>query len=100
MRDAVRSPVHRFRTTTATLLCVIAAIARTSSAQAPSLRSISPAQTSTSISAEDLRQRLTIIAADSMEGREAGKRGATRAAEYLVAELKRLRVPPPGAPRG
>ena len=88
--------MHRIRTKAATLLCVIAAIARTSSAQAPSLPSISPAQTNTSISAEDLRHRLTIIAADFMEGREAGKRGATRAAEYLVAELKRLGLAPAG----
>jgi hypothetical protein len=89
--------VHRIRTTAAALLCVIAVARRTSVAQAPSPPAISPAPTSASISATDLRQRLAIVAADSMEGREAGRRGATRTAAYLVAELKRLGLAPAGA---
>jgi hypothetical protein len=89
--------MHRIRSTAATLLCVIAATSRTSDAQLPSSPAILPAPTSASVSAADLRQRLAIVAADSMEGREAGRRGATRTAEYLVAELKRLGLVPAGA---
>jgi hypothetical protein len=88
--------VHRILTTAATLLCVIAATSRTSVAQAPPSPSLPPSPTSASITAADLRQRLAIVAADSMEGREAGRRGATRAAEYLVAELERLGLRPAG----
>jgi hypothetical protein len=55
------------------------------------------ASTSAPVSAADLRQRLTVVADDSMEGREAGRRGATRTAEYLIAELKRFGLVPAGA---
>ena len=87
--------MQRFPTTIAILSCVLAAPGRVACAQ-PSSAGPTTAPTGPSISAEDLRERLTIIAADSMEGREAGRRGATRAAAYLVAELKRLGLQPAG----
>jgi hypothetical protein len=89
--------VHRIRTTTAAALCALAATSRASSAQAPSPTAIASPPTSAAISVADLRQRLSIIAADSMEGREAGRRGATRTAQYLAAELKRLGLVSAGA---
>ena len=87
--------MQRFPTTIAVLSCVLAMPGRVACAQPPSAGPTSE-PTGPSISTEDLRQRLAIIAADSREGREAGRRGATRAAEYLVAELKRLGLRPAG----
>jgi hypothetical protein len=89
-------PVPRVRATAATLLFAVVSTSRTILAQAPSPSPIISAPTSASISVADLRQRLAIIAADSMEGREAGRRGATRTSDYIVAELKWLGLEPAG----
>ena len=43
-----------------------------------------------------LRQHLEIIAADSMEGRDTGRRGGMRAANYIAAELRRVGARPAG----
>jgi hypothetical protein len=48
------------------------------------------------ITAADLRQRLQIVAHDSMQGRDVGTPGIRKAAEYLVAELRRLELRPAG----
>ena len=40
------------------------------------------------ITTEDATKRLTILAADDMEGRETGKAGAAKAAEYIKAQFK------------
>jgi hypothetical protein len=82
------------RIRTAITLLTLAALPSTSGAQAP--RPASSLVSDPSITAADLRARLSIVAHDSMEGREAGKRGATRAAAYIVAELKRLGLRPAG----
>jgi hypothetical protein len=47
------------------------------------------------ISLEDSRKHLTILASDEFEGRETGKPGATKAAEYIAAEFKRLGLTAP-----
>jgi hypothetical protein len=47
-----------------------------------------------SISVDDLRQRLTIIASDSMEGRETGMPGQKRAARYLTSSFSGFGIPP------
>lgn len=47
------------------------------------------------ISLEDARKHLTILASDEFEGRETGKPGATKAAEYIAAEFKRLGLTAP-----
>lgn len=47
------------------------------------------------ISLEDARKHLTILASDAFEGRETGKPGATKAAEYIAAEFKRLGLKAP-----
>ncbi|HET6764329.1 MAG TPA: hypothetical protein VFH27_11675, partial [Longimicrobiaceae bacterium] len=54
------------------------------------------AATTAAITAADARLRVGIIAADSMEGRETGTRGALRARNYLAAELARMGVRPAG----
>ena len=55
-----------------------------------------PQPTSAAISAADLKTRLYIYAADSMEGRETGTRGHIRATNYIAAQLKALGLKPMG----
>ena len=62
------------------------------------ITSIGCAHTAThaEIRASDLRQRLMVVASDSMEGRSAGSPGAQRAQRYIVRELARLGITPLG----
>jgi hypothetical protein len=55
-----------------------------------------PAATEAAITAADLRERLEIVAHDSMQGREVGTPGMARATSYLVRELQRLGLRPAG----
>ena len=48
------------------------------------------------ITEADVRRILSTLAADSMEGRETGTRGADRAAAFIVAEMKSLGLKPAG----
>jgi hypothetical protein len=59
-------------------------------------RTHTPRPTTASITAEDLKTRLYIYAADSMEGRETGRRGQARATEYIAAQLQMLGLEPMG----
>lgn len=52
--------------------------------------------TQPAITAQDLRQRLGIFAADSMLGRETGTRGNVKATDYIAAEFQRLGLEPAG----
>ena len=52
--------------------------------------------TSAEISEADLRHRLFLIAHDSMMGRESGSEGASKAAEYIASEFRRLGLEPAG----
>jgi hypothetical protein len=54
------------------------------------------AQTQPAITAADLRQRLFLIADDSMLGRETGSEGAFKASAYVAAEFRRLGLEPAG----
>ena len=54
------------------------------------------AQTQPAITAADLRQRLFLIADDSMMGRETGSEGAFKASAYVAAEFRRLGLKPAG----
>jgi hypothetical protein len=54
------------------------------------------AQTQPGITAADLRQRLFLIADDSMMGRETGSAGAFKASAYVAAEFRRLGLEPAG----
>jgi hypothetical protein len=47
-----------------------------------------------SITQEDLRELLTIIASDAMEGRETGSRGQKMAAVFIQEEFKRIGLKP------
>ena len=47
------------------------------------------------ISAEDARKHLSILASDAFEGRETGKPGAEKAANYIAAEFKKLGLQAP-----
>jgi len=55
-----------------------------------------PEPTSAPITAADLKTRLYIYAADSMEGRETGTRGHIKATNYIAAQLKTLGLKPMG----
>ena len=52
--------------------------------------------TSADITEADLRQRLFLIADDSMLGRESGSLGASKTADYVAAEFRRLGLEPAG----
>jgi len=47
------------------------------------------------ISPEDARKHLTILASDEFEGRETGRPGATKAANYISGEFKKLGLTAP-----
>jgi hypothetical protein len=55
-----------------------------------------PAEGLALIDTSDLREHLSVLAADSLEGRRAGTRGGDRAAAYLAARLAELGVEPAG----
>ncbi len=59
-------------------------------------RPVAPSNTIPAIDAEDLRRHLTILAADSMMGRESGTLGNYMATEYLAREAARLGLEPAG----
>src|SRR6266700_8048336 len=54
------------------------------------------AQTQPAITGADLRQRLYLIADDSLMGRETGSEGAFKASAYVAAEFRRLGLEPAG----
>ena len=74
------------------------ALASTSLAQMPDRvqRTHAPRPTTGDITVEDVRTRTYIIADDSMEGRDTGRRGGARAAQYIARELARLGLEPAG----
>ncbi|HJP63128.1 MAG TPA: hypothetical protein VJ844_06775, partial [Mucilaginibacter sp.] len=47
------------------------------------------------ITAEDARKHLSILASDEFEGRETGKPGAEKAANYIAGEFKKLGLQAP-----
>ena len=55
--------------------------------------------TEPAITAADLRQRLYLIADDSLMGRETGSLGAFKASAYVAAEFRRLGLEPIDAKR-
>jgi len=55
-----------------------------------------PQPTAAPITAADLKTRLYIYAADSMEGRETGTRGHIKATNYIAAQVKVLGLKPMG----
>ena len=55
-----------------------------------------PVSVADAITESDVRRILSILAADSMEGRETGTRGANRAAAFIASEMKALGLAPGG----
>ena len=49
---------------------------------------------SETITTEDLEKHLTILASDSLEGRETGKKGQKMAADYIMNHFKNIGIPP------
>ena len=83
--------------TTTTLGRIVGAtlsLAATAVAQAPRTKAANT--TRTSITADDLRSRLFLIAHDSMMGRQPGQLGNYQAAEYVASEFKRIGLEPAG----
>jgi len=76
----------------------VAASATALGAQNPKTqpRTHTPEPTTAAITAADLKTRLYIFAADSMEGRETGTRGHVRATNYIEAEVRKLGLKPMG----
>lgn len=72
------------------ILCVVLLWAAVVQAQSK----IAPEAYGNQISAEDLRKYLTVIAADSMEGRATGSRGQAMAAEYIKSHFKKIGLDP------
>src|SRR5450432_1028272 len=52
------------------------------------------------ITTNDLKKHLTIIAGDEMEGRETGAEGQLKAAAYIEAQFKSLGLQPVDAVKG
>ena len=46
------------------------------------------------IKVEDLKKHLTILASDSLEGRETGQKGQKMAADYIMNHFKKSGIPP------
>ena len=46
------------------------------------------------INIQDLERHLTILASDSLEGRETGKKGQKMAADYIANHFKNIGIPP------
>ena len=77
----------------AAALSIVASACSMSRASAPP----GPASaTAAAITEADLRQRLFLIADDSMMGRESGSAGNYKTADYVAAEFKRLGLEPAG----
>jgi len=49
---------------------------------------------SNTINIQDLKKHLEVLASDSLEGRETGKRGQKMAAEYIMNHFKNIGIPP------
>ena len=49
-----------------------------------------------SITSEEMREHVSVLASDSLEGREAGSRGGQAAGNYLVEQLRKIGIQPFG----
>jgi hypothetical protein len=74
----------------------LALLATTLAAQAPSPRSATLFQAAETITAQDIMRRVSIIAADSMMGRDTPSRGLEVTAEYVAREFRRAGLLPLG----
>src|SRR5215208_823534 len=77
---------------------VLVAVSTSAAAQSPKdlPKKLAPQPTTADITVRDVMTRTYIIADDSMEGRDTGRRGGLRSATYIANELKRLGIEPAG----
>jgi len=79
------------------ILKVTVCVCATALASCSSVRvATSPVPTTASISSSDVLTRIDALAADSMEGRDTGRRGGVRSSTYIAAELRRIGLEPAG----
>ena len=82
------------------LVTIVASIGLAATALAQSSpdlpRTRAPRPTTADITVDDVKTRTDIIADDSMEGRDTGRRGGLRSARYIASELERLGLEPAG----
>src|ERR1700757_4244764 len=69
---------------------IIAALAIGTYAGAQKKKAANPTKYAALITAEDAKKHLSILASDDFEGRETGKPGAEKAANYNAGEFKKL----------
>jgi hypothetical protein len=93
-----RTLFHTMMRSFARIVSAIAVISTPVRAQASREfpRQHAPRPTSAEITVEDVKTREYIIADDSMEGRDTGRRGGVRSANYIARELERLGLEPAG----
>ena len=77
-------------------LKLLASLALIACASAPVPTTPTANRTVDPISESDIRRIITTLAADSMEGRKTGTRGAGKAAAFIAAEMKSLGLKPGG----
>jgi hypothetical protein len=56
--------------------------------------SLAQGESTTAITARDIRERLSVLASDSLEGRRSGSPGAEKAARYISQEFRRIGLTP------
>ena len=49
---------------------------------------------SETITSKDLYKHISVLASDSLEGRETGKKGQKMAADYIMNHFKKIGIPP------
>jgi hypothetical protein len=81
-------------TTTLALLCAGLGLAACAGGKAST--GAAPAAAGAPMSPDQLRALLTVYAADSMEGREAGKPGNVKATAWIAAQAQRIGLTPAG----
>jgi hypothetical protein len=74
---------------------IIAALAIGTYAGAQKKKTANPTKYAALITAEDAKKHLSILASDDFEGRETGKPGADKAANYIAGEFKKLGLQAP-----
>ena len=78
-----------------TILALAVALPGSAISQSAPLKR-APEPTTADITVSDVMTRTYVIADDSMEGRDTGRRGGVRSANYIAGELKRLGIEPAG----
>lgn len=80
------------------LFLFIALTAISCSTQKTGVAAVDPTKYMNTITAEDLKTHLYIVASDEMEGRETGSAGQKKAGQYLIKQYEKNNVPfPKGA---